>query len=105
MRQNECYNKAAVTPDMLEAAQSKTDALFVALIEAKNDWQHAIKQQDEVEAYERVLRVKGEYAEWRALTESLREILASGNADARQAVATAEAARAPRLPIPFRRSA
>lgn len=64
---------AMVTEDLRRAAQEKTEELFVALVSAKNEWQYAVKNQDE--AYQRVLQLKAEYAEWRAMTERLTEIL------------------------------
>lgn len=72
---NQCADEAAlVTPDLVEAAQLKADELFSALVAAKNDWQYAIKGEDE--KYLRVLELKAEYSEWRALALRLSDILA-----------------------------
>lgn len=66
--------RGVVTEDMRLAAQTKTDELFDQLITAKNEWQYAVQNQEA--AYQQVLRIKAEYAEWRALTERLTDILA-----------------------------
>lgn len=71
----QCVHKpAVVTPDLVDAAQMKAEELFSALVAAKNEWQYAIKGEDE--KYLRVLELKAEYAEWRALASRLSDILA-----------------------------
>lgn len=75
MTMNNCVlQPALVTEDLRRAAEKKTEELFVALVAAKNEWQYAATDQDA--KYERVLRLKAEYTEWRAMTERLSEILA-----------------------------
>ena len=75
MTMNNCVlQPALVTEDLRRAAEQKTEELFVALVAAKNEWQYAATDQDA--KYERVLRLKAEYAEWRAMTQRLGEILA-----------------------------
>lgn len=74
---------ALVTQELLQAAQDKTDQLFSSLVMAKNDWQYAVKNQDE--KYEKLLRVKAEYSEWRNLTQRLGDIL-DGKDDRAQAL-------------------
>ncbi len=72
---NRCVlQPALVTEDLRLAAEHKTEELFAALVAAKNDWQYAVKDQDA--KYERVLRLKSEYAEWRAMAQQLGELLA-----------------------------
>ena len=66
--------RGVVTEDMRLAAEAKRDELFDQLITAKNAWQYAV--QNEEAAYQQVLRIKAEYAEWRALAERLTDILA-----------------------------
>lgn len=69
---------ALVTHEVLQAAQDKTEELFACLVAAKNEWQYALHNDEEAKAYEKVLRIKAEYAEWRAMTARLAEILAGG---------------------------
>lgn len=69
---------ALVTEDLRQAAKRKSEDLFTALVAAKNDWQYAVKDQDA--KYERVLRLKAEYAEWRAMAERMGELLAGAQA-------------------------
>lgn len=71
--------QGVVTEEMRLAAEAKRDELFDQLITAKNEWQYAV--QNEEAAYQKVLRIKAEYAEWRALTERLTDILAGRAVD------------------------
>jgi hypothetical protein len=71
---------ALVTEDLRLAAEHKTEELFAALVAAKNEWQYAVKDQDA--KYERVLRLKAEYTEWRAMAQRLGELLAEAQAGA-----------------------
>lgn len=76
--QNCVLQPALVTEDLRQAAERKAEDLFTALVAAKNDWQYAVKDQDA--KYERVLRLKAEYAEWRTMAERLGELLAGVSA-------------------------
>lgn len=79
MTMNHCVlQPALVTEELRLAAQHKAEELFAALVAAKNDWQYAVKDQDA--KYERVLRLKAEYTEWRAMAERLGELLAGASA-------------------------
>lgn len=78
MTRNQCVlQPALVTEDLRLAAEHKVEELFAALVAAKNDWQYAVKDQDE--KYERVLRLKSEYTEWRAMAERLGELLVNSH--------------------------
>lgn len=74
MTQQRVFEPALVTADRVEAAQLKAEELFSALVTAKNEWQYAIKGEDE--KYLRVLELKAEYTEWRALALRLAEMFA-----------------------------
>ena len=76
MTRNHAVQPCVVTPEMRNAAQAKADELFAALVAAKDEWQYAVKDQDE--KYHRVLALKGEYSEWRALAQNLGAALAGG---------------------------
>lgn len=71
---------ALVTEDLRLAAEHKADELFAALVAAKDDWQYAVKDQDA--KYERVLRLKAEYTEWRGMAQRLGELLEEAQAEA-----------------------
>lgn len=65
---------ALVTEELRQTAEQKAEELFVALVDAKNEWQYAVKDHDA--KYERVLRLKAEYAEWRGMAQRLGELMA-----------------------------
>ena len=106
MTMNHCMLQPALVTDELRlAAEHKAEELFAALVAAKNDWQYAVKDQDA--KYERVLRLKAEYAEWRAMAQRLGELLKAapvGNRPALPAARSSAGFAIPAVIEPLRRT-